>query len=66
MRPLQERYDGLKRLEFPLFLLKIRPIARLLPSLFSRNREDYARFSLAILSCKGLKMKSLHSQRWLR
>ncbi len=36
VRPLHERYDGLKWLEFPLFLLKTWPIARLLPSFLAK------------------------------
>ena len=33
VRPLHERYDGLKWFEFSLFQLKIRSIARLYPNL---------------------------------
>ncbi len=54
MRPLHEGYDGLKWLEFPLFLLKIRANSSAITLFFSKKRENYAHFSLAILSCKGL------------
>ena len=39
MRPLHDRYDGLKTLEFPLFYLKIRSIALLLISFLSKTGE---------------------------
>jgi len=39
MRPLHQRYDGLKMLEFPLLFLKIRSIALLLNSLLRKAGE---------------------------
>jgi hypothetical protein len=40
VRPLHERYDGLKMLEFPLFFLKVRSIALLLTLLLRKIDES--------------------------